>query len=160
MIMRTATINDLDDIYDIESECFNKNEAASKKEFEERLKYYPNHFWLIFNDDKLIAFIDGMVTNKKDLIDEMYENAKLHNENGLWQMIFGVNTHPKYRKQGYASKLIKQVILSAKKEKRLGIVLTCKKELIEFYSRFGFVDEGVSESQHGGVIWHQMRLTF
>ena len=158
MIIRTATIDDLDEIYKVESICFSESEAASKSKIKERLKHYPNHFWLIFDEAKLIAFIDGLVTNKKDLSDEMYENASLHDENGDWQMIFGLNTLPEYRKQGYASKLIKQVIDCAENEKRLGVVLTCKKELINYYSKFGFVDEGISESKHGGVVWHQMRL--
>ena len=39
-------------------------------------------------------------------------------------------------------------------------MLTCKERLIGFYARFGFVDEGVSASTHGDVVWHQMRLTF
>ncbi len=160
MLIRTATINDLDEIHYVESECFCDAEAASKNEFKERLKHYPNHFWLIFDDEKLIAFIDGFVTDEKDLTDEMYEDAALHDENGSWQMIFGVNTLPEYRKKGYASKLINHMIDSAKKEKRSGVVLTCKKELISFYSKFGFFDEGISESQHGGAVWHQMRLEF
>lgn len=160
MIIRNATLNDLDEIYNVESECFNENEAASKKELEERLKVYPDYFLLIFKDKKLIAFIDGHVTNQKDLTDEMYENTSIHNENGTWQMIFGVNTLPEYRKQGYATTLIKQFIDNAYEKNRLGVVLTCKKELIEYYSKFGFVDEGISESKHGGAVWHQMRLTF
>ena len=35
----------------------------------------------------------------------MYKNAAMHVENGAWQMIFGVNTLPDYRKHGYAGKL-------------------------------------------------------
>ena len=52
------------------------------------------------------------------------------------------------------------LIETAKKEKRLGVVLTCKKQLVSYYSKFGFVDEGISESKHGGEVWNQMRLTF
>lgn len=49
--------------------------------------------------------------------------------------------------------------MTAKKQNRQCIVLTCKKkDLIDFYSKFGFVDEGVSESNHGGEKWNQMRL--
>ena len=29
-----------------------------------------------------------------DLTDEMYEKAAMHNEDGAWQMIFGVTTTP------------------------------------------------------------------
>ncbi len=43
---------------------------------------------------------------------------------------------------------------------RKGLVLTCKEALIHYYAKFGFLDEGVSSSQHGGAVWHQMRLTF
>ena len=136
-------------------------EAATEQEFVERIKYYGNHFWLLYDADKLIAFVDGFVTDEPDLTDAMYENACMHNENGAWQMIFGVNTLPEYRKRGYAGELIRRAIADARQQGRKGLVLTCKERLIAYYAKFGFVDEGVSEkSTHGNVRWHQMRLTF
>ena len=42
----------------------------------------------MYDKQKLIAFVDGFVTDEQNLTDEMYENASLHNENGAWQMIF------------------------------------------------------------------------
>ena len=41
-----------------------------------------------------------------------------------------------------------------------GLVLTCKEKLLHYYAKFGFVNEGVSGSTHGGVVWYQMRLRF
>ena len=159
--IRYATMADLDDIASVESECFPVLEAATKEEFEQRIKYYGNHFWLMFDDDKLIAFVDGFVTDEADLTDEMYENASMHNENGAWQMIFGVNTLPEYCRCGYAKELIKKAILDAGKQNRKGLVLTCKESLVPYYSKFGFVDEGITDkSTHGNVLWHQMRLDF
>ena len=161
MNIRYATMADLDDIASVESECFPVLEAATKEEFEQRIKYYGNHFWLMFDDDKLIAFVDGFVTDEADLTDEMYENASMHNENGAWQMIFGVNTLPEYRRCGYAKELIKKAILDARKQNRKGLVLTCKESLVPYYSKFGFIDEGITDkSTHGNVLWHQMRLDF
>ena len=101
-----------------------------------------------------------MVTDKADLYDDLYAQATLHNENGAWQMIFGVNTLPEYRRQGVAAALLKQAIADAKAQGRKGLVLTCKDKLVHYYAKFGFVSEGVSESTHGGVVWYQMRLTF
>ena len=75
-------------------------------------------------------------------------------------MIFGVNTIPSYRQHGYAGELIRKAILDAKSHGRKGLVLTCKDKLIHYYASFGFVDEGISESVHGNVVWYQMRLTF
>lgn len=160
MTIRTATIEDLEAVSAVEAECFPPAEAAAKEEFEKRLTHYGKHFWLMFDGDKLIAFVDGFVTDEADLTDEMYEKAEMHDENGAWQMIFGVNTIPAYRKKGYAGELIKRAIADAREQGRKGLVLTCKDRLIPYYAKFGFVNEGVSESVHGNVVWNQMRLTF
>ena len=146
MEIRTATIADLAQIAAVEAECFPAAEAATKEEFAERIKYYGNHFWLMFEGEKLIAFVDGFVTDKLDLTDEMYERAEMHDENGAWQMIFGVNTIPAYRKHGYAGQLLQWAIEDARKQGRKGLVLTCKEKLIAYYAKFGFVNEGISES--------------
>ena len=160
MEIRTATIADLTQIAAVEAECFPAAEAATKEEFAERIKYYGNHFWLMFEGEKLIAFVDGFVTDKPDLTDEMYEQAEMHDENGAWQMIFGVNTIPAYRKHGYAGQLLQCAIEDARKRGRKGLVLTCKEKLIAYYAKFGFVNEGISESVHGNVTWYQMRYKF
>ncbi len=161
MVIRTGTVEDLDAVAAVEAECFPPAEAATRDEFAERLRIYGNHFLLMFDGDKLIAFIDGFVTDEPDLTDEMYEKAEMHDENGRWQMIFGLNTLPAYRNRGCAAGLIRQMITDARAQARAGLVLTCKDTLIPYYSKFGFVSEGRSEkSVHGGAVWYQMRLTF
>ena len=161
MIIRKATMNDLDAISEVESECFPAAEAATKEEFKERLESYADHFLLMFDGEKLAAFIDGFVTDEPDLTDQMYENAAMHSESGKWQMIFGVNTLPEYRRRGLAGTLIREMIAEAKRQGRDGLVLTCKDRLVHYYAKFGFLNEGISgKSTHGGAVWNQMRLTF
>ena len=161
MIIRKATMNDIDAISEVESECFPEAEAATKEEFRERLESYADHFLLMFDGEKLAAFIDGFVTDEPDLTDQMYENAAMHSESGKWQMVFGVNTLPEYRRRGLAGTLIREMIAEAKRQGRDGLVLTCKDRLVHYYAKFGFLNEGVSEkSTHGGAVWNQMRLTF
>ena len=41
-------------------------------------------------------------------------------------------------------------------QKRIGITLTCHENLISYYERNGFSDEGESESTHGGSSWYNM----
>lgn len=110
MIIRTASLEDLDAITKIEQVCFPAAEAADRASFCERLTYYPNHFWLLTDQEKIVGFVNGMVTDARDLSDEMYERASLHDENGAWQMIFGVDTIPEYRRQGCAGRLLLHVI--------------------------------------------------
>nr|WP_205611701.1 GNAT family N-acetyltransferase [Clostridium sporogenes] len=158
--IRTANIEDLQAITAVESICFPQEEAASESDFKKRLSMYSNHFWLLEDDGKLVGFVNGMVTNESKLSDEMFEDANLHNENGQWQMIFGVNTIPEYRRQGCAEKIINKVIEDTKAQGRKGLVLTCKEKLLHYYAKFGFKNEGISESTHGGAVWYDMRLTF
>ena len=161
VVIRTARMSDLEAIAAVEAECFPAAEAATAEEFKERLTYYADHFWLMFQGDKLISFVDGFVTDEKDLRDEMYADASLHDPAGVWQMIFGVNTIPSHRRHGYAAQLIEQAILDAREQGRKGVVLTCKPEKVSYYLKFGFLNEGISpNSTHGSAVWHQMRLTF
>ncbi len=158
--IRHATLEDAKKISELENICFPFAEAASEESIFRRVKAFPNHFWLGFDGDNLVSFVNGLATNQKDLTDEMYENENLHDESGNWQMIFGVDTNPAFQHRGFASKVMEQVISDAKDQGRKGIVLTCKEKLRTFYEKFGFVSEGVSDSTHGGVVWLQLRLEF
>ncbi len=160
MLIRTADLSDIPALAAVEAECFPAAEAASPEEIRERVEAYPNHFWLLFDDEKLVSFVDGFCTDERDLTDEMYAKASMHDENGDWQMIFGVNTIPSARKKGFAGKLLRTAIDNAKMSGRKGLVLTCKDKLVDYYASFGFKKEGISDSTHGGAVWYQMRLEF
>lgn len=160
MEIRKGTLKDLEAIAAVEAACFPAAEAATAEEFAGRLQQYGDHFWLLWEGERLLAFVDGFCTDWPDLTDEMYADASLHRENGAWQMIFGVNTIPACRRQGYAGQLLQQAIADARAQGRKGLVLTCKEALVHYYAKFGFVNEGVSGSTHGGVVWYQMRLRF
>nr|WP_268842209.1 GNAT family N-acetyltransferase [Pseudoflavonifractor phocaeensis] len=159
-MIRTATTADLEALTQVEAACFPPAEAATREEFRARLAVYPDHFWLLYDRGRLVSFVNGMVTDEADLRDEMYQDASLHREDGAWQMIFGVNTIPEARRQGYAMELLRRVVHDARAQGREGLVLTCKAALLDYYARLGFVSEGVSRSVHGGAVWYQMRLRF
>lgn len=158
--IRTAAMEDLEVLTAIEAACFPAAEAAKEEDFRRRLAVYPDRFWLLEREGEVISFVNGLVTDEAELRDEMYEQAQLHDPAGAWQMIFGVNTLPQYRDQGFAGILIRRCIETARAEGKKGVVLTCKDRLVGYYEKFGFVSEGVSGSTHGGVTWYSMRLTF
>lgn len=160
MNIRTATMADLDALTAIEAACFPAAEAAPRAAFEKRLAVYPDHFWVLEDEGKIVSFVNGMVTDEEKLRDEMYENAALHTESGAWQMIFGVNTLPACRRRGLAELVLRRCIDDARTQGRRGVVLTCKDKLVHYYEKFGFHSEGVSQSTHGGAVWYDMRLTF
>ena len=160
MNIRHAKMDDVKELARIEGISYPAAEGASEESIGKRVQAFPEHFWLLEEDGKIRSFINGMVTNVRDLTDAMYDDAGLHDENGAWQMIFSVVTAPDSRGRGCAGRVMEQVIADAKEQGRHGIVLTCKAHLLSFYSRFGFMNEGKSQSEHGGVTWYQMRLEF
>ena len=130
MHIRTASLADAAALAAVEAACFPPAEAATAAEITDRLAYYADHFWI------------------------------LEVEDGTWQRIYGVNTLPAYRRRGCAGRVLERVIADARAQGRRGCVLTCKDKLVHYYEKFGFVNEGVSQSTHGGVVWYDMRLTF
>ena len=160
VIIRKADINDLDAVTKLERRCFPIAEAADRKTFELRLRNCPEYFWAAEYDSQIVCMINGMTANRKDLCDEMYEGQELYAPDGKWLMLFGVATLPEYQHKGLASQLMEYVIEETRQQKRSGIVLTCKENLIPFYEKFGYVNEGISYSVHGNAVWNQMRIGF
>ena len=70
MTITYAEEKDIAAIAAVEAACFPPAEAATEQEFVERIKYYGNHLWLLYDADKLIAFVDGFVTDEPDLTDD------------------------------------------------------------------------------------------
>ena len=160
MIIRHAAMEDLKAVTELEAKCFPAAEAAGREAFFDRLASFPDHFWLLYEDEKLVSMINGMATDEEHLTDAMYEHADMHSKDGAWQMIFGVATDPAEQGKGYAAALMRRVIADTKSQGKKGLVLTCKERLLSFYRQFGYRHEGVSGSEHGGAVWYEMRLTF
>lgn len=160
LTIRTARASDLDAVTEIEAACFPAAEAADRSSMAARLAAFPDHFYIAEQNGQPIGFVNGSVGDSEVIEDEMYENATLHNPRGAWQMVFGLDVLPAYRRTGVARTLMHRLIDDARAQGRAGVVLTCKEHLIGFYEQFGFVCGGASASVHGGAVWYDMRLTF
>lgn len=158
--IRGAKVEDAQQLAQIEAICFPEEEAAELASFEARLKSFGDCFLIAELNGTIIGFINGMVTNRETIVDEMFEDALLHEADGVWQSVFGLDVLPEYRCRGYAAMLMQAFIDKAVKEGRRGCILTCKKQLIHYYNKFGYVNKGLSDSQHGGAIWYDMLLEF
>ena len=160
LVIRQASINDLERISQIEKICFPNAEAATKRSLEERIKAFKESFFVGEINGEIIGFINGAVIDSKTIFDELYENINRHNQNGKYQSVFGLDVIPEFRNRGIAESLMNHMINSAKKYNREGVVVTCKDKLIHYYEKFGFNNMGISESVHGNVIWYDMFLEF
>ena len=158
--IRRVSIDDLDEIAEVEASCFPKAEAATKETFEQRINTFPESFFLAETDGRIIGFINGCIINEATIYDELFDDVSLHVPNGYYQAIFGLDVISEYRKKGVAGKLMNHMIEVSKSAGRKGVILTCKEKLIQYYSKFGFQNKGVSKSQHGGAKWYDMTIEF
>lgn len=144
----------------VEGTCFPPAEAASRERIEARIQAFPKNFWVAEADGCVVGFINGMACERRTIVDEMFENAGMHDDAGAWQSVMSIAVLPEYQRHGIAARLMNTLIDDAKAAGRKGCTLTCKDRLIHYYAKFGYKDEGVSASEHGGAVWYDMVLEF
>lgn len=159
-IIRNAKHKEVVTVAKLESICFPKEEAGTLSAFEKRLECYPESFFVAENENQVIGYINGPVSDHKKITDEMFEDLSHHRLDGKFQSVFGLGVHPAFRCQGVAAGLMEHLIADARQKGKEGVILTCKDKLISYYEKFGFVNQGVSESVHGGAVWYDMLLEF
>ncbi len=156
MIIRKVKPDDLDRIVQLEKICFPEAEAASRETFEYRISAFPESFYIAAEADEIIGMINGCVTDSPVIRDELFEPGGGHNPKGKNQAVFGLLVDPEHRKKGIAAALMRNFMDVAKQAGRDAVILTCKEHLISYYEDFGFVNNGVSKSVHGGAVWYDM----
>ncbi len=159
--IRMVTLADLDAVCRVENRCFPAAEAATRAAFQTRIALFPERFLVAEHPTAgIIGLINGCCTDTPVLGDELYEPDCPHSLQNSWQTVFGLAVDPDYQHQGIATRLMEALVTRAKNGGQKGVILTCKKEKIGFYEAMGYVCRGESDSEHGGAVWYDMRLTF
>ncbi len=66
--------------------------------------------------------------------------------------------HPDFQGKGYAKLLMDSFIEKMTNLHKKEIYLICQTSLVDMYKKSGFVYIGESQSDHGGLSWHEMSL--
>lgn len=154
--IRQVRMEDLPYLIAVEQQCFSLAEAATKEAFIKRIKRIPDSFFVAEAKGEVIGLINGPVIESAVITDDLFSEIKKHPPLGGYQSILGLAVAPNHQKQGIAKALFSHFEKEARVRKREAITLTCKKALLPFYERFGFTNDGVSDSVHGGVSWYNM----
>lgn len=154
--IRKAVTSDLERILEVENLCFPQEEAATREAFIYRLEAFEDSFYVAEADGSIVGLINGAVTDSSSITDDLFEPDGGHDPAGKNQTIFGLAVHPDYQKRGIAEHLMKHQIETSRSAGREKMILTCKEHLIHYYQKFGYKNEGVSASVHGGAVWYDM----
>ena len=160
LMIQLATPEDLNEISRIEDICFPPAEAAKKEVIAKRLVAFKDSFFVARENDQIIGFVNGRATDSLVIHDELFYDAKPDDAIGENWCIFGLDVLPEYQNRGIAAKLMEHFIEAAKKHQKKRVLLTCKERLVPYYEKFGFVNDGLSKSAHGGAEWYDMTLIF
>lgn len=158
IVIRHTTPADLPALGRIEAVCFPAAEAASAETLRERFDVFPEYFFTAEDGERPVGFINGMITDRAAISDEMFSTPSSHNPDGARLAVLGLNVLPAYRRQGIARRLMETLLGQARANGKSGAVLTCKEHLIRYYETFGYRCLGVSASVHGGAVWYDMLL--
>lgn len=156
MSLRNVQVTDLEQLLLIENEGFSIEEAATKEAFVERIQLIPDTFIVAEKEGKILGYINGPIIHQLYITDDLFTKIKANPNRGGYQSILGLAVSNQARNQGIAKILMEKVEELVKENEREGITLTCKQKLVSFYEKLGFVNHGMSESQHGGVRWYNM----
>lgn len=143
----------------IENICFPPNEACSAEMMRERVEKVAD-FFLAAVDRKtgrIAGFLNGIATSEPSFRDEFFSNADLHDPNGAYVMLAGLDVLPEYREQGLARELVFCYLKRELERGRKEVVLTCLDAKVKMYEKMGFYDNGIANSSWGGEQWHEMR---
>lgn len=128
IIIRGVTKNDLDQVAEIEAECFPPAEAALKQLIKERINVCGKYFFVAEIKGKIIGFINGGATNSPVIYDGLFHDVKQHIPDGENVAVFGLDVVPEQQRQGIAAKLMNYYIGSARDDGR--------KRVITLYSEY------------------------
>ncbi|MBG0790772.1 MAG: GNAT family N-acetyltransferase [Desulfovibrionaceae bacterium] len=158
LTIRIVTPDDLLACHTIEANCFPAPEAALTTSLRTRIEEYPEGFLVAELGGKVVGQINSGSTHKEDITDEAFKQLIGHDPDGRNMVVFSLSVHPKFQHRGIGGKLMDEFINMAREMGKSTVKLLCKHDLIPFYARHGFHDDGLSASAHGGAQWHAMTL--
>lgn len=159
LIIRPATMADLDRCTAIEAACFPPEKAASRESMAARIAAFPRCCLMGELSGEVVGFAIGPVIAQPTIVDEMFADAACHSDSHPYQSVFSLAVHPDWQRLGYGRLLLNALIDQARAEGRRAVTLTCREHKIAYYESFGFQNHGIAASVHGGVPWYDMILT-
>ncbi|MCG8531580.1 MAG: GNAT family N-acetyltransferase [Desulfovibrionales bacterium] len=158
LTIRNAREADTERCYEIETVAYAGEEAASKEKIRKRIQIYPEGFIVLENNSEILGFINAGAAFNVELSDEEFKELVGHDPKGPNIVIMSVAVHPDHQRQGIARMLMDTFIERMTELGKEHIYLICQTELIPMYDSFGFTHLGESDSDHGGLSWHEMSL--
>lgn len=153
---RAPQMNDLDKLMEIENAGFTPEEAATSDSMAERIGKISDTFVVAEAAGRIVGYIVGPASDERYIDDGLFDQVTANQPADRYIAVLSLAVHPQFRSDGVGSQLLSQLASVGRQQGREAITLTCLEELIPFYETNGYVNEGVSASEHAGETWFNM----
>lgn len=150
------TTDDWATICRIEAENFSQQEASPPEDLQKRIEKLRDTFLVAEIDGSVAGYIVGPAVSQRYLSDNLFHEVSNNKEQGGFIILTSLSIAKEFQGQGVGTALLAALKDIAVSQRRQGISLTCHDYLIAYYEANGFIDEGESESTHGGTFWYNL----
>ena len=158
MIIRQASLADLDAIHRIELENFSPKEAISREILAKHIETISTTFLVAEKNGKILGYLEGPIRPERHLHDVSFtmEIEDCHSIEGGFISLTSLSISKEAQGLGVGRALLEAMKEIAIADERHGINLTCHDYLTAYYERHDFVNEGQSKSTYADEIWYDM----
>ena len=157
MKIRLASLDDLEAIYAIEMANFSAEEAIPKDILADHIQKIPTSFLVAEEEGQVLGYLEGPVVKERHLKDSSFTAVEDWSQNpGGYISITSLSIAPAAQSRGLGKILLAEMKKIAQRDGRVGINLTCHDYLITYYEKYGFVNEGLSQSIYAGEVWYDL----
>ena len=158
-LFRQAVPADVDRCYEIETLAYEGDEAATREKIATRIQRYPQGFMCMELNGEVAGFINAGCAWAVVMSDEEFKELVGHDPDAPNAVIMSVVVHPDFQGKGYSSLMMREFVTRMKAMHKKTIHLMCKDRHVDLYAHFGYRYVKPSESDHGGMAWHEMVMT-
>ncbi|MGF9563002.1 GNAT family N-acetyltransferase [Neorhizobium sp. JUb45] len=159
-LFRDAVPADAARCYEIEISAYEGDEAATLDKIALRIGEYPQGFLVLELGGRIVGFINSGGADNVVMADEAFKELVGHDPDAENVVIMSVVVDPAFQGQGYSTLLMREFIARMRAMGKKTIHLMCRDSHVGLYEKFGYRYVKPSESDHGGLAWHEMVMEF
>ena len=158
MIFRRPRPADADRCFEIERTAYAGDEAATRAKILTRIETWPEGFVALEKQDEILGFINSGCAHEVDMADEAFKELIGHDPDAPNVVILSVVVDPAHQGEGHARALMDEFVRRMRGLGKATIHLMCRDHHVPLYERLGYRYVRPSDSDHGGLVWHEMRM--
>lgn len=155
---RNAKPSDAIRCFEIETDAYEGDEAATLAKISTRIEIYPDGFLILEVEGEIVGFMNCGCAHDVEMSDEEFKELVGHDPNAPNAVIMSVVVDPAHQGKGLSRALMIEFVGRMKKMGKSAIFLMCKEHHVSLYERFGYSYLHPSSSDHGGMTWHEMSM--